>query len=342
MRLKKERVAPLPETILVTGGAGFIGSHLVERLLNEGRRVICIDNLDPYYKPSLKLANVEPFLAGPGFKLLRLDIRHREKLLKAFQEEPIDAVVHLAARPGVRRSLEEPSLYTQVNVLGTTNVLEASRLAGVRRIIFASSSSVYGDTAPVPYQESDDCDRPASPYGLTKRMGELLCEAYHRIYGLQIAALRFFTVYGPRQRPDMAVSRFVRLIDAGREVPLYGNGELRRDFTFVSDIVDGIQAALDHPPPEFTILNLGASRSVSVKEAVGVVQRSLGKRARLRYLPPQPGDARATLADISRARALLGYDPRVRLEDGVSAYVSWYRQQNGSAPRRTAAVRTGG
>lgn len=325
-------------TVLVTGGAGFIGSHLVARLLDRGRRVVCVDSFDPYYDAALKEANIKPLLGNPRFRLAPLDIRRPRSLLRLMREEEVDLVAHLAARPGVRRSLKRPAAYMQINVQGTANVLDACVKAGVRRVVFASSSSVYGDSAARRLREDAECS-PASPYGLTKRMGETLCESYHRMYGLSAIALRFFTVYGPAQRPDMAVSKFVHLVDEGREVPLYGGGTLRRDFTFVSDIVDGTVAAIERGLPGFTAINLGAGRSVSVRKMLQLVERGLGKKARVRSLPRQHGDAVATLADIGRARSLLGYRPRVSIEEGIQAYISWYLSQGKGErrPARTAA-----
>jgi len=308
---------------LVTGGAGFIGSHLIERLLKEREKVICIDDFNDYYNPRIKRANIQPFRKEKNFRLYEADIRDSKAMSEVFEKEDIQSVVHLAARAGVRDSLTAPHLYAQVNIHGTLNLLEEVRRKGVRKFIFGSSSSVYGLSSRVPFREDDPADKPISPYAATKRAGELLCYSYHQLYHTPITILRFFTVYGPRGRPEMAIYKFARLIDTGREIPLYGDGTSQRDYTYVSDIVQGITSALQENF-SFEIFNLGGGKMVELKQMVSLLERSLKKKAKIKYYPDQPGDVCLTSADISKARKSLKYSPRVFLPEGIERFIQWY------------------
>ena len=275
--------------ILVTGGAGFIGSHLAERLLADGVRVISLDNFDDYYDPQIKRQNIASALGQENYQFVEGDIRDPELLNHLFARSSIEAVVHLAARPGVRPSLKQPGLYEQINVQGTLNVLEMAQRYGVGKVLFASSSSVYGEINAEPSRESDPADRPQSVYAATKRAGELMASTYHQLYGISIGCLRLFTVYGPRQRPEMAIYKFVRLIEGGEEVPLFGDGNSERDYTFIEDIIAGIVAALK-ADYGFEIFNLGGSRPVPLERLIEIIEKTLSKKARLQSLPTQPGD----------------------------------------------------
>ena len=312
------------ETILVTGGAGFIGSHLVERLLAQGRRVVILDNFDDFYDPEIKRRNIQGLEGNGNFKLIEGDIRDITLLNKVFDEYEITKVIHLAARAGVRASLKDPVLYEEVNVKGTLNVLEACRVHGVENFLFASSSSVYGANGKVPFREDDEAIYPISPYAATKRAAELLCWTYHNLYEIPISILRFFTVYGPRQRPEMAIHKFTRLIDQGKPVPVYGDGTSRRDYTFITDIIDGIVSALDRPYP-FEIFNLGNSKTVELRHLISLIEEALGKRAQIKALPPQPGDVPITYASIEKAEKMLGYNPQVEIKVGIKKFVNWYK-----------------
>jgi UDP-glucuronate 4-epimerase len=310
--------------ILVTGGAGFIGSHLCEALLEDGRRVVCLDNMDNYYSPRRKVANLRGLMGREAFTFIRGDIRDRDFIDSVLAERQIDAIVHLAARAGVRASIEDPQLYTDVNLNGTMILLEASRNYGIRRFVFASSSSVYGRVEEnQPFHEGRDADHPESPYGATKRGGELLAYAHHRIWGLPVAVLRLFTVYGPRQRPEMAIHMFTRRIDEGEKIPLFGDGSSLRDYTYVDDIVQGIRGAL-LDDRGFEIYNLGNSNPVRLLDMVHCIEEALGKKARIEWLPDQPGDVPMTYADIRKAKSHLGFSPKVGIEEGIRRFVEWY------------------
>jgi UDP-glucuronate 4-epimerase len=304
--------------ILVTGGAGFIGSHLVRTLLASQREVTVLDDFNDYYDPAIKRANAA---ATAGATYVEGDIRDERALARAFEPRP-DAVIHLAARAGVRPSLEQPDLYASVNISGTFALLEACRRAGVRKFVFASSSSVYGDAEKVPFREDLADPRPVSPYGVTKQAGEQAVRLYHRLHGLRTSALRFFTVYGPGQRPDMAIHKFARLILDGKEVPVFGDGTTRRDYTYVDDAVGGIVGALNRDDG-YEAYNIGESRTVELSELVALIEKNLGKKARIRKLPEQPGDVKRTYADISKARENLGYKPATTIEDGIAEFCSW-------------------
>jgi UDP-glucuronate 4-epimerase len=308
--------------VLVTGGAGFIGSHVVERLLGRGDVVTVIDDFNDFYNPTLKRDNVRAF-AGKA-KLIEADIC--DDLRPVFAAQPFDAVVHLAARAGVRPSLAQPQLYTRVNIVGTQNLLELAREFSVKRFVFASSSSVYGVNQKVPFSEEDAIFNPISPYAATKLAGEALCHVYHHLYGLDIVCLRFFTVYGPRQRPDLAIRKFTEAILTGKPIDVYGDGGSRRDYTYIDDILQGVLACLDCSFG-YEIINLGESRTVELRELVQLIEKATGKKAQIRQLPTQPGDVPITYADISKAKQLLGYQPKIAIEVGIEKFVEWYRGQ---------------
>jgi UDP-glucuronate 4-epimerase len=310
--------------ILVTGGAGFIGSHLAEALLARGLEVTVLDNLDDFYDPRMKKKNMEPCLGRKGYRFVEGDIRNEGLVQKLFSESRFSTVVHLAARPGVQPSFRFPALYADINVRGTVNLLQQSVASGVERLIFASSSSIYGNTPVIPFSETKSPPRPISPYGATKLAGEILAETYNRVHALSVTALRFFTVYGPRQRPDMAVAKFFRNILAGREIVLYGDGSARRDYTNIRDIVNGILRAVERCRG-FHVYNLGRSETIPLTDLVSCIERAAGRKAVLEYEPARTGDPYATHADVSLAGAELDYAPRVSIEDGIREYAEWIR-----------------
>ena len=316
-------------SILVTGAAGFIGSHLCEALLERGDRVVGLDNFNDFYDPAIKRANLAGPLARPGFALVEGDIRDAAAVARVFREHAPTSVVHLAAMAGVRPSLQDPALYHDVNCTGTAVVLQAARAAGVGRFVFGSSSSVYGGNPKVPFHEDDDVSRPVSPYAATKRANELTCHTFHHLYGMDVACLRFFTVYGPRQRPEMAIHKFVRLTEAGQPLPLFGDGRSERDYTYVDDILDGVLKAHDRSRG-FRIYNLGESRTISLRDLVAAIGRATGREPRVDWQPPQPGDVPRTYADVERAKAELGYAPKVDLDEGLRRFVAWYRAGPGA------------
>lgn len=318
------------QRVLVTGGAGFIGSHLAERLLERGRRVVVLDNFDDFYDPTVKRGNVQTAARHPDYRLVEGDIRDAALVDALFGAERFDAVVHLAARAGVRPSIRDPALYTSVNLDGTTSLLEACRQHAVSRLIFGSSSSVYGNNRKVPFAEDDAVDHPISPYAATKRAGELLCHAHHHLFGLRVACLRLFTVYGPRQRPEMAIQRFARLLAEGGEIEQYGDGQSARDYTYVDDIVDGMLLALDRCQG-YHVWNLGGAFTVTLEELVRKIAVRLGVEPRVKLLPPQPGDVERTWADVSRARAELGWAPRIALDPGLDRFLEWFKGQPAGA-----------
>jgi UDP-glucuronate 4-epimerase len=312
---------------LVTGGAGFIGSHVSERLLQAGHAVWAFDDVNSFYDPEIKQRNLQTLesLAHP-FSFIRGDLTERPALDELFASVKFDQVIHLAARAGVRPSLAEPALYQRVNVEGTVNVLEAARLHGVRKMTIASSSSVYGVNAKVPFSESDPIFSAISPYAASKLACEALGHVYHHVYGMDVAMLRFFTVYGPRQRPDLAIHKFAQLITQGKPIPVFGDGSTARDYTYVTDTVDGIMACTER---EFgyEIFNLGESQTVTLSYLIELLEKALGKKAIIDRQPSQPGDVPLTCADITKARARLGYDPRVKIEQGIPKFVEWFRQE---------------
>jgi UDP-glucuronate 4-epimerase len=311
---------------LVTGGAGFIGSHVCERLLHDGHSVWAFDDLNPFYDPQLKRRNLREIqkLAKP-FEFIHGDITDRAALDKLFAGAKFDQVIHLAARAGVRPSLAEPALYQRVNVEGTVNLLEAARQSGVKKIILASSSSVYGVNSKVPFAESDPIFAAISPYAASKLACEALGHVYHHVYGMDVAALRFFTVYGPRQRPDLAIYKFAKLINAGQPIPVFGDGSTARDYTFVSDTVDGVLACTQKQFG-FEIFNLGESETVTLSRLIELLESALGKKAIIDRQPAQPGDVPLTFADISKSRANLGYQPHIKIDRGIALFIDWFRR----------------
>ncbi len=314
------------ESVLVTGGAGFIGSHLCERLLSRGDSVVCLDNFDPYYSPEVKRRNIQASLKDNHFHLAECDIRDKGKLAALFSSRNFDVVVHLAARAGVRPSIKDPHIYQDVNIGGTINLLEMCREHGIKRFIFGSSSSVYGDNSKVPFGENDILMKPISPYAASKQACELFCYTYHHLYDIRITCLRFFTVYGPRQRPDMAIHKFTKMIDGGKQIEIYGDGSSRRDYTYIDDIIDGVETAVDKNLA-FEIINLGESETTELSRLVALIEENIGKKAKVKKLPMQPGDVSITYADVSKAKKLLGYKPEVKVEAGIPSFVKWYKGQ---------------
>ena len=316
------------KNILVTGGAGFIGSHLVDRLLSEGEwHVSVVDDFNEFYDPAIKRANVSRHEKDSHYRLFEADIRDQARLKSIFAESSFDCIVHLAARAGVRPSLDQPLLYAETNINGTMNLLELVREHGIKQFVFGSSSSVYGINAKVPFSEDDPIRQPISPYAATKAAGELLCHTYTHLYGMRSVCLRFFTVYGPRQRPDLAIHKFTRLISEDKPIPVFGDGTTRRDYTFIYDIIAGVRAAIDYDGSDYEVINLGESRTVELRELISLLEKELDMRAVINRQPLQPGDVPQTFADISKARALLGYDPQTQIEDGIRKFVEWFRGQ---------------
>ncbi len=308
--------------ILITGGAGFIAYHLAAKLQDLNNDITILDNFNSFYDPEIKRQNVRDLQARGVAGLYEVDILDTDGLRRVFEEFRPEAVVHLAAWAGVRPSLENPGIYAKVNVTGTVNLMEAARQFGVSCFIFGSSSSIYGGSRQLPFSEDDPVDRPVSPYAATKRAGELLCYTYSHNYGMNITCLRFFTVYGPRQRPEMAIHKFARLILDGKEIPVFGDGSSRRDYTYVDDIIDGVVAAI-RVNPRFEIINLGESRTTTLLELITQLEASLHRKAVLRHLPDQPGDMKVTYADIERARRILGYAPSTPIEEGIRRFTRW-------------------
>lgn len=319
------------KNILVTGGAGFIGSHLVERLLGEGGwNVTVIDDLNDFNSPEIKRANLRPLLENADFQFIEADIRDREKLNKIFSENSFDVIAHLAARAGVRPSLLEPFLYYQTNVNGTLNLLELAKEHGIKQFVFGSSSSVYGVNGKVPFSEEDRIHQPISPYASTKAAGELMCHTYSHLYDIRTVCLRFFTVYGARQRPDLAIHKFSKLISEGKPIQMFGDGTTRRDYTYIDDIIQGVCAAIDYDASMHEVFNLGESQTIELSRLIELLETSLGKKAIIDRQPMQPGDVPITYADISKAKKLLGYDPTTKIEDGIPKFVEWF-EKNQSA-----------
>lgn len=310
--------------VLITGGAGFIGSHLAERLMRQGNTVLCVDNLDDYlYSSALKRENVELLSAYPAFIFIEEDIRNKEVLRRLMMQYGCEAVYHLAAYAGVRASVEVPEKFMEVNINGTLAVLEAMREAKVKKLIVASSSSVYGNTANSLFKETDSADRPISPYAASKRAAELLAYSYHSLYGFDITCLRLFTVYGPRQRPEMAIRKFIdRMLDE-EPIELYGNGLTYRNYTYVADAVQGFIKALEHSAKGFRVYNIGGAKSISLEEVITTLEHIIGKKSAIVYRSEQAGDVRHTAADISKAKKELGYAPEVTLEEGIRRYMKW-------------------
>jgi UDP-glucuronate 4-epimerase len=318
-----------PKRILLTGGAGFIGSHVAEALIRRGTKLSIVDNLDNFYALSRKRLNLQEIRNNAGtYEFFEVDVRDMDALRRVAERVQPEIVIHLAARAGVRPSIEQPALYESVNVAGTVNLLEIAREFKVQRLIFGSSSSVYGIANAVPFCEDDLRTRPISPYAATKLAAELMCYTYTHLYGLTNLCLRFFTVYGPRQRPDLAIHKFTALIESGKPIPVYGDGSMGRDYTYIDDIVAGVMASLEYaaePKLPFEVFNLGNSNPVSLRELIALLEAATGKKALQERLPDQPGDVPITWANIDKAKRLLGYSPKTSMEQGLRNFVAWYR-----------------
>ena len=308
--------------ILVTGGAGFIGSHLVEKLLATGDAVVIVDDFNDFYDPEIKRANIVGF--AKDVTVCHVDLRDGAAVRNLFHREKVDAIAHLAARAGVRPSIQLPQLYYDTNVSGTLHLLEAARAIGVERFVFASSSSVYGASKTVPFSEDQQLTQTLSPYGATKVAGEFLCSTYSHLYQMRVVALRYFTVYGPRQRPDLAIHQFTRRIYAGKPIDQFGDGRTRRDYTYIDDVIQGTMAALKYEGPRYDIFNLGESETIPLKDLISAIENALGKKAKINHLSEQPGDMPLTCADISKARKLLGYNPTTKFSEGLPRFVEWF------------------
>jgi len=308
--------------ILVTGGAGFIGSHLVEKLLAAGHDVAILDDFNDFYDPQIKRENVSA--VSKDIAIHHVDLRDSTAVRNVFHREKFEAIAHLAARAGIRPSIQHSQLYYDTNVTGTLHLLDAARVTGVERFIFASSSSVYGISKTVPFSEDQHLTQTLSPYAATKIAGEFLCSTYSHLYQMKVVALRYFTVYGPRQRPDLAIHQFTRRIYAGQPIDQFGNGTTRRDYTYIDDIIQGTMAALKYEGPRFDIFNLGESDTIQLKDLIAAIENAIGKKAKINRLPEQPGDMPLTCADISKARKLLGYNPATRLSDGLPQFIDWF------------------
>jgi UDP-glucuronate 4-epimerase len=319
------------KNILVTGGAGFIGSHLVDRLLASGQcNLTVIDHFNDFYAPQIKRANIAAHTSNANFRLVEADIIDAPTVNELFADSQFDTVVHLAARAGVRPSLNNPLAYEETNVRGTYTLLEAARLHGARRFIFGSSSSVYGINARVPFSEDDPIAQPVSPYAATKIAGEAACHTFSHLYGMQIVCLRFFTVYGARQRPDLAIHKFAKLISEGRAIPVFGDGTTRRDYTYIDDILSGVLAAMEYGQTPFEVINLGESQTVELRYLIELIEQALGTRAIIDSQPLQQGDVPITFANIEKARRLLNYNPQTKIEAGIEKFVEWFRKVNDS------------
>src|SRR5438093_13655793 len=317
--------------ILVTGGAGFIGSHLVEKLLAAGHAVVILDDLNDFYDPQIKHANIAGF--AKDVTVYHVDLRDGGSVRSLFHREKVDAIAHLAARAGVRPSIQHAQLYCDTNVSVTLHLLEAARVTGVERFILASSSSVYGASKTIPFSEEQHLIQTLSPYGATKVAGEFLCSTYSHLYQMRVVALRYFTVYGPRQRPDLAIHQFTRRIYAGQPIDQFGDGSTRRDYTYIDDVIQGTMAALQYQGPLYDVFNLGESETIQLKELISAIENVLGKKAKVNRLPEQPGDMPLTCADISKARKLLAYKPTTKLSEGLQKFIDWFlRSQRGNSP----------
>jgi len=310
--------------VLVTGAAGFIGSHLCEKLLDGGHSIVGLDNFDPFYSHAVKHANIANCLTNPQFEIVEGDIRNAETLDSIFSRTQIDTIVHLAARAGVRPSLKNPAEYQDVNINGTFMMLEAAKKFGIGKFIFASSSSVYGNNKKVPFSETDNVDFPISPYAATKKAGELICHTYSHLYDIDITCLRYFTVYGPRQRPDLAIHKFCKLIEQGKPISIFGDGSMMRDFTYVDDIINGTVAAIEKCSG-YEIYNLGESRPIRLDALIAQIEKKLGKKVVINRMKMQPGDVLQTYADVDKAKRQLGYEPKTEIADGLSRFVEWFK-----------------
>ena len=316
------------KSVLITGGAGFIGSHLADKMLAEQNwRVTVVDDFNDFYNPQIKRANIASHFNDPNYSSIEADIRDAAAMQTVFEQQHFDVIVHLAARAGVRPSLIEPLLYAETNINGTLNLLELCRRFEVKQFVFGSSSSVYGANCKVPFSETDLVSHPISPYAATKAAGELLCYTYAHLYDLRAICLRFFTVYGARQRPDLAIHKFTRLIADGKPIPVFGAGESRRDYTYIDDIIAGVRAAIDYRASNYEVFNLGESRTVELKELISLIENNLNKKAVIERFPTQPGDVPQTFADITKARKLLGYNPQTQIEAGIGKFAEWFALQ---------------
>ena len=316
------------QTFLITGAAGFIGSHLADKLLNEGNKVIVVDNFCDFYNPEIKENNVKHNLSNPNYKLYRADIRDRNELAKVFNENKIDVVIHLAAMAGVRPSIDNPIYYQEVNCMGTQNILEEMKAHNAKNLVMASSSSVYGNCKEVPFKENMIVDFAISPYAATKKANEVMTHVYHKLFDFNVIMLRFFTVFGPRQRPDLAINKFTRLMLNNEPIPMFGDGTTSRDYTYIDDIVDGIIRSCNYVENNndvYEILNLGNSSPVSLKEMINTIAEVLNKTPNIQELPMQPGDVERTFADISKAKKLIGYNPKTSFKEGIENFVKWYK-----------------
>ncbi len=323
----------MTDRVLITGAAGFIGSNLSDRLLDRGAHVVGVDNFDPFYDPAEKRANVRKAADSPAFELIEADCADLPGLRAALDGRDFDVVVHLAAKAGVRPSIADPVAYARANLMGTQAMLELARERGIDRFVFGSSSSVYGNNETVPFSEDDPVEEPISPYAATKRAGELLCHAHYHLHGTAIQALRFFTVYGPRQRPDLAIRKFATLLMRGEPIPMFGDGDTERDYTWVDDIITGVISAIDRTrthPSEFEIINLGGNRTTSLRRLITLIGDALGVEPEIRRLPMQPGDVQRTYANVDKAQDLLGYQPSTPVEEGIPRFVQWLREHSNS------------
>jgi UDP-glucuronate 4-epimerase len=315
------------KNILITGGAGFIGSNLVDLLLREDAwNVTVLDDFNDFYAPSIKRENIRAHKDDPRFRLYEADIRDRAQLNSIFSETKFNCIVHLAARAGVRPSLTQPLLYAETNIDGTLNLLEMARQNNIKQFVFGSSSSVYGSNAKVPFSEDDPIRNPISPYAATKAAGELICHTYSHLYGMRCICLRFFTVYGARQRPDLAIHKFARLISEQKPIPVFGDGTTRRDYTYIDEILSGVRVAIDYDQSDYEVVNLGESRTVELRELITLLEKEIGIPAIVDRQPLQPGDVPQTFADIQKARRLLNYNPQTQIEEGISRFVAWFRE----------------
>lgn len=326
--------------ILVTGAAGFIGSHVCEYFTNIGHSIIALDNFDDFYPIELKKQNLAELKTSERFKFYKTDIRDSNALDDIFAQNKVEVVIHLAAKAGVRLSMDSIEEYYDVNVKGTVCLLESMRKNGVKKMLFASSSSVYGNNSKLPFSETDPVDNPISPYASSKKSAELLCHVYHHLYNFDISCLRFFTVFGPRQRPDLAIHKFARLIDEGRPVPFYGDGSTSRDYTYITDIVHGINCAINHLNG-YQLFNIGESNVITLNELVKTIENVLNKKAILNKQPMQAGDVTKTCADISKAKSEIGYDPKFNFEAGISEFVKWYKSQQANLYHKTNTFNNG-
>ena len=317
-------------TYLVTGGAGFIGSSLADFLLKKDYKVVVIDNFCDFYDPSIKRNNVKDNLDNPNYKLYEIDLRCKSDVEKVFRENKIDVVIHLAAMAGVRPSIENPILYQEVNCIGTQNLLEVMKEYGVKNLVMASSSSVYGNNKKVPFKETDIVDYAISPYAATKKSNEVMTHVYHKLFNMNVIMLRFFTVYGPRQRPDLAINKFTRLMLNDEEVTMFGDGTTSRDYTYIDDIVSGIYSSINYVlnnKDVYEIVNLGNSSPVSLKEMINIIAEVLDKEPKIKEMPMQQGDVNITYADISKAKEMLNYDPKTPFKEGIEKFVKWYKEK---------------